>query len=184
MDKDAYLAFERATPEKHELWDGQVYAMGGASLAHHRIVANLLRHLGNALDGSGCVALPSDIRVRIPMRDRYVYPDVTIVCGPPELEGEADVLLNPRTIIEVLSPSTAAFDRGDKFSGYRSIPSLREVIFVSQALRQIECYTRQPGAARDSWILREYLGDDALPLEPLAAPLELRQIYAGVDDQA
>jgi Uma2 family endonuclease len=178
MDREAYLAFERGAEHKHELWDGQVYAMGGASLAHNRIVANLVRHLGNGLDGSGCVALPSDIRVRIPIRDRYVYPDVTIVCGEPELEGEADVLLNPRTIIEVLSRSTAAFDRGDKFAGYRSILSLREVIFVNQEVREIECYTRQ---VDDSWILRVYAGDASLPLEPLATPLPLGRIYEGVE---
>jgi Uma2 family endonuclease len=81
----------------------------GASLAHNLIVGNLLRHLGNALEGSTCEALPSDMRVRVSAK-RYSYPDVTIVCGPPSLEGESDVLLNPSVIIEVLSPSTAAFD--------------------------------------------------------------------------
>ncbi|MFV8755634.1 Uma2 family endonuclease [Nannocystaceae bacterium ST9] len=177
MDRDTYLAFERGADEKHELWDGEVYAMGGASLAHNWIVGNLVHQLGNALEGSGCKALPSDLRVRITSSDRYVYPDVTIVCGSPELEGDADVLLNPRTIVEVLSPSTAAFDRGDKFAGYRSIPSVREVLFVSQEQRHVESYTRQ---ADGSWVLREYRGDDALPLESLAAPLPLARIYAGV----
>lgn len=112
MHPEAYLALDRASEAKHELWDGEVYAMSGASLAHNQLVGNLVRHLGNALEGSGCLALPSDMRIRIPLRDRYVYPDVTIVCGSPELEGERDVLLNPRTVIEVLSPSTMDFDRG------------------------------------------------------------------------
>jgi Uma2 family endonuclease len=177
MDRDTYLAFERNATEKHELWDGDVYAMAGASLAHHRLVRNLVRQLGNALEGSQCEPLPSDMRIRIPMRDRYVYPDVTIVCGPPELEGEADVLLNPRTILEVLSPSTAAFDRGDKFTSYRTIPSVRQIVFVDQDVRQVECYTRQDDG---SWVLREYRGEDALPLEPLADPLPLSRIYEGV----
>src|SRR5690606_10230218 len=138
------------------LWDGEVYAMGGGSLAHNRIVRNLVRHLGNALEGSSCEVLPSDLRVRIPGGDRYVYPDATIVCGPIEVEGKADVLLNPSTIIEVLSPSTAAFDRGDKFAGYRLIASLHEVVFISQHARSVECYTRQ---ADGSWVLREASDD-------------------------
>lgn len=177
MHRDAYLAFERAAETKHELWDGEVYAMSGASLAHNLIVGNLVRHLGNLLEGSGCVVLPSDMRVRIPRRDRYVYPDVTVVCGPPELEGEHDVLLNPRMIVEVLSPSTADFDRGEKFAGYRTIPGLREVVFVSQDLRRLECYTRR---SDDSWVLRELRDDAALSLESLPAPLPLLRIYDGV----
>lgn len=176
MDPDSYLAFDRGSDEKHELWDGEVYAMTGASLAHNRIVMNLSYELTRTLRGSDCEALPSDMRVRIPKRG-YVYPDVTIICGPIETEGESDVLLNPRTIIEVLSPSTAAFDRGKKFAGYRSIPSVQEVLFVSQDARQVEHYTRQQDG---SWTLREYCDDDAVPLASLPSPLPLSQIYHGV----
>lgn len=178
MQGEEYLAFERTAEGKHELWDGEVYPMSGASLRHNRLVANLVRHLGNALEGSECVALPSDMRVRIPQSDRYVYPDVTIVCGPPELEGEADVLLNPHTVVEVLSPSTAAFDRGEKFAGYRTIASLREVVFVSQELRRLECYTRQPD---DSWLLREYGDRATIPFGPGGTTVELQRIYDGVE---
>jgi len=178
MDDESYLTFERASELKHELWDGEVYAMSGASLAHNRIVRNLLRHLGNALDGSGCEPLPSDMRVRLPGHGRYVYPDVTLVCGPPSLEGERDILLNPKTIIEVLSPSTAAFDRGDKFIAYRGISSVDEIVFVSQHERRVECYTRQSG---DSWLLREYRDDGAISLMALSAPLPLRLVYADVE---
>ena len=137
MHAEAYLAFDRTAPGKHELWDGEVYAMSGASLAHNRIVRNLVRHLGNALEGMGCEVLPSDMRVRIDAH-RYVYADVTIVCGSPELEGEADVLRNPNLIVEVLSRSTEAFDRGEKFVGYRSLPSIREVVLVSQDVRRLD----------------------------------------------
>lgn len=99
MGVDEYLAFDRATPTKHELWDGEVFAMSGASLAHNRIVRNLVRHMGNALEGMGCEVLPSDMRVRIGEGSRYVYPDVTLVCGPPRLEGEAcaSALARPRS---------------------------------------------------------------------------------------
>lgn len=178
MGAEEYLAFERAAEGKHELWDGEVFAMSGASLSHNRIVRNLIRHLGNALEGMSCEVLPSDMRVRIGLRLRYVYPDVTIVCGRPQLEGEADVLQNPNLVIEVLSPSTEAFDRGDKFAGYRSLPSVNEVVLVSQDERRVECYTRQ---LDDSWILRERTGDGAVQLGPLAVPLPLAWIYEGVE---
>jgi Uma2 family endonuclease len=162
---------------KHELWDGEVYAMGGKSLVHNQIVRNLVRHIGNALDGSSCEVLPSDMRVRVPGGDRYVYPDVTIVCGEIELDGEGDVLLNPSVIFEVLSPSTAAFDRGEKFAGYRSIVGLNEVVFVSQRARNVECYSRQDDG---SWVLREACDDGGVVLRALAAPLPLSRIYDGV----
>jgi len=176
MQGDEYLAFDRAASGKHELWDGEVFAMSGASLEHNRIVRNLVRHLGNALEGMGCEVLPSDMRVRIKPRSRYVYPDVTIVCGPPRLEGEADVLLNPNLVIEVLSPSTEAFDRGEKFVGYRSLPSVHEVALVSQDARRVECYARHLDGA---WILREHTGDATVSLGPVV--LTLAQIYEGVE---
>ncbi|MCA9684199.1 MAG: Uma2 family endonuclease [Myxococcales bacterium] len=177
MDPATYLAFEREAKDKHELWGGEVYAMSGASLAHNCIVANLVRRLGERLDGTPCRALPSDMRVHIPAREAYVYPDVTVICGPPELESN-DVLLNPRTIIEVLSPSTAAFDRTDKFAGYRSIQSVQEILFVSQSAAQVECYVRQ---ASGSWLMSEYGSEDNIPLEMLTSPLPVAQIYAGVE---
>jgi Uma2 family endonuclease len=178
MDAGSYLAFERASTDKHELWDGQVFAMGGASLAHNRIVRNVLRHLGNDLEGTDCETLPSDLRVRIGGTDRYVYPDVTIVCGPPRLEGEADILLNPRVVVEVLSPSTAAFDRGDKFAGYRSIASVREVVFIEQSARRVEVYVRQPD---DTWLLRELVADGVMSLAAGPVFLSLDRIYEGVE---
>lgn len=177
MSEDVYLTFDRSSEEKHELWDGEVYAMTGASVAHNLIVRNLIRHLGNELDGSACQPLPSDLRVRIPQRG-YVYPDVTIVCGPLQTEGESDILLNPRTIIEVLSPSTANFDRGAKFDGYRSMASVEEVLFVRQDARHVEHRTRQPDG---SWVLRNYRDDDAFPFVPLPRPLPLARIYDRVD---
>lgn len=180
MDEDSYLALDRCSEIKHELWDGEVYAMSGASLAHNLIVGNLLRHLGNALAGSACRALPSDMRVRL-SRDRYAYPDVTIVCGPPSLDGERDVLLNPSAVIEVLSHSTAAFDRGDKFAAYRLIVGLDEVVFVSQHERRVETYTRQ---ADDSWLMRESRADGSLALRSLPGPLSLELIYQDVEPGA
>ncbi|MFO7566338.1 MAG: Uma2 family endonuclease [Enhygromyxa sp.] len=173
MSDDVYLAFDRGSEVKHELWDGEVYAMTGASAAHNVIVMNLSYELTGALRGSKCRAYPSDMRVRIPKRG-YVFPDLTIVCGPSEFEGESDILLNPRTIIEVLSSSTANFDRGDKFSGYSSMPSVEEVLFISQHERHVEHRVRHPDS---SWVLRNYCGDDAVPLVSLPHPLPLSHIY-------
>jgi Uma2 family endonuclease len=177
MDDDSYLAFERAADVKHELWDGEVFAMSGASLAHNYIVANLIEGLGARLRGSGCRALPSDMRVRVPPTSRYVYPDVTIVCGRPQLEGERDILLNPSVIIEVLSPSTANFDRGDKFGGYQEIPSVQEVVFVDQRACRIACYSRHA----DHWLLRDLRAGQALTLACLPTPLPLADIYRDVE---
>lgn len=103
---------------------------------------------------------------------------MTIVCGPPSLEGESDVLLNPSVIIEVLSPSTAAFDRGDKFAAYRTIAGLDEVVFVSQHQQLVETFTRQ---ADGSWLMRESRGDGALALRSLPTPLAVALIYEDVD---
>jgi Uma2 family endonuclease len=177
MDEDSYLALDRGSEVKHELWDGEVYAMAGASLAHNLIVGNLLLHLGKALDGSACRALPSDMRVRV-SRARYLYPDVTIICGRPSIDGDSDILLNPSAIIEVLSPSTAAFDRGDKFAAYRSIAGLDEVVFVSQHERRVETYTRQ---ADDSWLMRESRANGAIALRSLSTPLSLDLVYKDVE---
>lgn len=177
MTEAAYLAFDRAADVKHILWDGEVFAMAGASLAHNLIVGNLLRQLGNRLP-EGCRALPSDIRVRLPPSDRYVYPDVTIVCGRPRVEGDQDILLNPTTILEVLSPSTEAFDRGDKFDAYTRIPTLTEILLVSQEERRIECFSRQ---ADDSWLRRVYRGTTGAVIHGLPSPIPLDLIYLDVE---
>lgn len=177
MDEDSYLAFDRKAERKHEMWDGEVYAMPGASFAHNVIVANLIRHLANALDDSRCEPLPSGMRLRVPPAERYVYPDVTIVCDP-LVEGESDILINPITIFEVLSASSAGFDRGDKFAGYRTIPGLEHVVFVSQDQQIVECYTRQDD---DSWLLRDSREGGALTLRCLPAPLAMNLIYEDVE---
>jgi Uma2 family endonuclease len=171
MDDEAYLAFERSSEEKHELWDGEVFMTGGASLAHSLIVTRLICELGGALQGSACEVLGVNMRVRVP-GSGYVYPDVMIVCGP-EVEGEDDVLLNPRAVIDVLEP----WFKWNQLDGYCSMPSVEEVLFVSQTERQVDHRTRQPDG---SWVLRSYRGDDAVPLISLPAPLSLSRIYQGV----
>jgi Uma2 family endonuclease len=177
MTRDAYLALDRAAELKHEFWDGMAYAMTGASVAHNRLVRNLLVALTHALADSDCEALPSDMRVRIPGQDRYLYPDVTVVCGGLEVEDDrGDTLLNPRVVIEVLSDSTEAFDRGQKFEAYRSIPSVEEYIVVAQNLARVDQFVR--GA--DGWLLHPYAAEDTLRMGALGIEIPLAIIYAGV----
>lgn len=172
MDENAYLAFERGSEEKHELWDGRVYMTGGASFAHNQIVVNLIVDLRGTLQDSSCEVLGVNMRVRVPKRG-YVYPDVLITCGF-ELEGENDVLLNPGTIIDVLEP----WFNWNKPTGYRSMPSVREFLLVSQDARHVEHHTRRPDG---TWVLRDHRDDDAVPLLLLPQPLPLSRIYQRVD---
>lgn len=158
-------------------WDGEIYAMAGASLAHNRIVANLVRELGVALRGGPCAPYPSDLKVRMPRGERYVYPDVSVLCAPIELEDEhEDVVRNPRVLIEVLSESTEGFDRGPKFEDYRAMRSVQEILFVSQDHRLVEHYLR----SGDTWTLREHRGAERVSLSSVAASLGLDDVYEGV----
>ncbi len=171
-----YLALERASGTKHQLWDGEIFAMAGASVAHNRIVGNLVGLLHAALRGRPCAAYPSDLKVSI-ADDRYVYPDVSVVCDPVETAGEhGDVVRNPRVIVEVLSPDTAAFDRGDKFDGYRSLTSLSDYVLVTQDKVQVEHYRRE---ADGSWRLRVLRRGAQIALESLGVDVSVDAAYEG-----
>lgn len=178
MSASDYLARERVAAVKHELWRGEVFAMAGGSYRHNCIVANLLQALGNALQDGRCRVLPSDMKVYVPTIDSFVYPDVVILCGKPDLLDEArDVLRNPTVVIEVLSKGTEAFDRGDKFAGYRSIASLRECVLVAQDGHRVEHYAR---ADDDSWTLREYV-DANVAFPAVSCQIAIDDIYRNVE---
>jgi Uma2 family endonuclease len=177
---EEYLALERAAPNKSEFVDGEIYAMTGASRAHNLISVNLARDLSAQLKGRPCETYVNDMRVKAAKARGYHYPDVAVVCGQPELEDrEADTLLNPTVLIEVLSPSTEAYDRGGKFANYRKISSLREYLLVAQDSPRIEHYRRQG----EFWILTEAEGlDSSLALEAIGCVLSLREVYERVLD--
>ncbi|MDT5121150.1 MAG: hypothetical protein QOC96_632 [Acidobacteriota bacterium] len=149
---EEYLVFEREAVERHEYLDGEIYEMAGESLAHGDICTNLVRELSNQLRGTRCRALSKDMKVRSgPLLEAsrstkglFSYPDVVVVCGEPQFyDARRDVLLNPNVIIEVLSPSTEAFDRGEKFLRYRThLASLTDYLLVSQDKCLIEHYRR------------------------------------------
>lgn len=148
MSAAEYLAWEREQRERHEFCRGEVFAMAGGSLRHSALAMAIGGDLRAAARGSDCRVLSSDQRVVVAPGEHYVYPDVSLVCGAHELaEGTRDVLANPCVIIEVLSSSTEAYDRGEKWAAYRELSSLREYVLVSQARVRIEVYRRRD----DGW---------------------------------
>jgi Uma2 family endonuclease len=174
-----YLALERASETKHELVNGEIVAMAGASPEHNLIAGNLIRRLAELLDARPCVVLTSDQRVHVPATGLYAYPDVTVICGGIERHPDDDhALVNPRVIVEVLSDSTEAYDRGAKFAHYQSIPSLEEYALVSTRERRVEHYRRQ---GRREWLLTVYAEEDARVVFPaLGGEVTLASIYEKV----
>ncbi|WNB76387.1 Uma2 family endonuclease [Methylomonas koyamae] len=172
---EEYLSLERSTLIKSEFHDGQIYTMTGASREHNLISGNIYRELSQQLKSRPCEAYINEMRVKATEARSYHYPDIAVVCGKPEFEdAQVDTLLNPMLLIEVLSPSTEAYDRGGKFAHYRKIPSLREYLLVMQDQPGIERYLRQG----EVWILSETLGLEAsVALESIDCRLSLREVY-------
>lgn len=173
---EEYLALERQAEYKSEYYDGEILAMTGASLKHNRITLNIGAELNLRLKSRDCQAFASDMRVHVPATGLYTYPDVVVVCGEPQLEDEhLDTLLNPTLIVEVLSKSTARYDRTGKFSDYRSIPSFAEYLLVAQDEYRVEHYAKQPDGR---WLLTEYRSLEAvLELYSIQCSLSLKEIY-------
>ena len=177
---EEYLKLERSAAYKSEFHDGQIYAMTGASRKHNLITVNIARELSEQLKKRPCEAYINDMRVKAAEARSYHYPDIAVVCGKPQFEdAQLDTLLNPTVLIEVLSPSTEAYDRGGKFAHYRKIATLREYLLVAQDQPSIERYLRQG----DVWILSEALGIEAsVPLESIDCVLSLCEVYDKVLD--
>jgi Uma2 family endonuclease len=178
MTPEEYLAFERASAERHEFVGGEVFAMAGASLNHITITSNGNASLHAQLRRTPCRVLTNDLKVRFRVRD-YVYPDLTIVCGEPEFhDTERDVVINPTVIIEVLSDSTETYDRNKKFSLYKAIPTVQEVLLIAQDRPRIEQYRRQDG---EVWLYRDVIGlDGVIALPAVGATLALADVYERV----
>lgn len=176
-----YLAAERGQADaKHEYVDGEVFAMTGASFNHNLIVLNLGSELRARLKDGPCRVLPSDMRVRIVAANASTYPDLVALCETPRFHDERhDVLLNPALIVEVLSRSTEAYDRGGKFGIYRRLRSLVEYALVSEDRPLVEVYTRRPDGR---WLLGETEGlDGQVTLESIGSPVPMAEIYDKVD---
>ena len=181
MTPGEYLALERSSLDiKHEFFDGDVFAMVGAGINHNRININLAGELRNRFkaDNSPCEVLSNDMRVKI--ENNYTYPDIVIFCGDAQfVDNKFDTLTNPVIIIEILSDSTEAFDRGDKFTYYRAIPALKEYILVSQKKYHVEQYIRSDNG---KWEYRSYESpDQMLNMESVNCDVLLSEIYLNVN---
>ena len=178
MTPGEYLDFERNSEFKHEFFNGEVFAMTGAKRNHNRINVNLTRKIGNKFEANkfACDLFSNDMRVKI--QDSYAYPDVVIFCGDAEFEdNEFDTLTNPVVIMEILSDSTEAFDRGKKFSYYQTIPTLKEYILISQKEYYVDQFTR----IDDGWKYRSYANpDQVLNMASINCELPLSEIYLNV----
>lgn len=176
VSPEEYLTRERAAEFKSEYYDGIIYAMSGASPPHNLIVGNVITQLNTQLRKTPCLVFPSDMKVRLPDSRKYFYPDVSVVCDAPVYaDDRKDVLLNPLVIVEVLSESTAAFDRGEKFQSYQRIKSLQEYLLVSQDKMLIERFERR---ADDSWIYTKARGEDqAVTLATVSCSLSTGDVY-------
>jgi Uma2 family endonuclease len=183
VTSEEYLKFERTSEEKHEYYAGEIFAMSGASENHNLIVGNLIAGFHSQLRQKPCKIYPSDMRVKIRSSGLYTYPDVTVVCGTPEFEdNNFDTLLNPTVIIEVLSPSTEAYDRGKKFQHYRTIHSLQDYILIAQDSTRIDHFTLR----ENEWIFSDANSlDGVITLPSIDCTLHLSDVYEKVtfDDQ-
>lgn len=180
LTEQEYLQQERQSQTKSEYLSGQIFALAGASRTHNRITFNIGGLLYNALRGRPCEAYMNDMRVRVAEVNAYFYPNVVVVRGQPQfLDEQQDTLLNPTLVVEVLSPSTESFDRGEKSFHYRRIPSLKEYLLVAQDRVHIERYVRQPDG---QWVLTDYTQSDrAVLLESLEVELPIAQVYEGIE---
>ena len=173
-----YLEFERTAESRHEYYDGVIFDMAGASINHNRITIAAASSLINALRGKDCEVFMTDLRLRISL-SRYAYPDVIVVGGDVvTTDEEPPAVLNPVLIVEVLSPSTEAFDRDSKFDFYASIPSFQEYLLISQTQPRVEQRVR----SGPQWDLNVHHGPDAIvQLKSISVDLRLSELYARVE---
>jgi Uma2 family endonuclease len=169
-----YLAMQASSEAKLEYWGGLVVAMAGGTVAHGRLTTRFTALLSTGLEGRPCAVLPADVRVRIRAADRTTYPELYVVCGEVERDpDDADAVVNPVVIVEVLSDSTAESDRGDTFADYRRLRTLREYVLVSQRERRVDVYHREGRR----WVLDEYGGGDRLRLDALDFTASVDDVY-------
>ena len=179
LSPQQYLAYERMAEFKSQYFQGEMFAMAGASREHKLIVANIVRELGNSLKHRPCEVYPSDMRVKVTTSGLYTYPDSTVVCSEAKFEDDQfDTLINPTVLFEVLSDSTESFDRGGKFRLYREIDSLKEYVMVSQDRASVECYLRQ---SDDRWLLKETQSlEESVTIESLEVTVPLAELYRNI----
>jgi Uma2 family endonuclease len=172
-----YLALERASDVRHEYADGEIFAMSGGTLEHSLLAQNLASALHGALLERPCQVHGSDLKIKTGA-GKFHYADAFVLCGPPIFQDDTrDVVLNPKLVVEVLSDSTERYDRGDKFTSYRTIDTLEEYILVSQTTVLVEHYHRLPDG---TWLYRALASGERLALPSLGCEIPLDRIYLKV----
>lgn len=176
---DQYLALEETADYRSQFYEGEIFAIAGASRRHNTVAMNTAGNLHSQLRNRSCEIYQNDMRVKV-AADFYTYPDIVIVCGEPQIEQKhGENLLNPQVIIEVLSPSTERFDRGEKARLYRLMPSLEEYVLISQNEMHIEHFVRQKNGG---WLLTELSkATEILELPTISCQVDLSEIYAKID---
>jgi Uma2 family endonuclease len=177
VSPEDYLAGERVSPIKHEYRDGEVYAMVGAKNSHVIIAGNIFALLRSHMRGSGCITFISDTKVRIETTNSYYYPDVSVSCDERDTNSLADFIRFPVLLIEVLSPSTEAFDRGEKFADYRTLDSLQEYVLIRQDRISVECYRRN---SQGRWELYAYTEGQEIELASVNFSCAIAALYEDV----
>ena len=178
---EQYLELDHESEEKLEFWDGHIFTLAGASINHNRIQRNMVTALTNKVSKRSCEVFPSDTRLKVPGYLPYRYPDLSALCGKVEIEilGKQELLVNPQLIIEILSDSTAEFDRGDKFTYYKSIESFTEYILIAQHRPHVAQFVKQ---SDNSWLQHEFNSlEDNFHVESLECKLNLSEIYQDVE---
>lgn len=177
ITEEEYLDLEELSETRNEYFNGEIFAMSGASYNHVKCTGNINASLNTKLKNRKCDVLNSDMRVLIEKTGLYTYPDTTVVCGKPQLKKYKglETLINPVLIVEVLSPSTADYDKGAKFEHYRTIDSLQEYVLVWQDKKRVARYTK---LSDNSWNLQDFIGDDAdIELKSIECLLTMDDIY-------
>jgi Uma2 family endonuclease len=177
---EEYLALEEKADYKSEFYQGEIFAMSGGTDHHSLIGMNLGRELGNSLMGKNCFVFGSDLKVKVDASKSGFYPDAMVVCGPREYyRDRRDTILNPTLVIEVLSDSTGAWDRGGKFLEYETLQSMQEYVLVEQKTAQIDVFHRND---QGFWVLKRYGGLDAeVEFKSLGVSIPTNLIYYGVE---
>lgn len=174
---EAYFAWEAKQTERHEYHFGEVYAMPGGTLEHARLIMALGIALGNALRDSDCLVLSEAMRVEVLPDLQFVYPDVTVVCGEPLLRDASETTLqNPTVVCEVLSPTTARYDRGEKFALYRGVPSVQAVVYVDPDARTVELRQR----TATGWSVEAPVGEGTVEIASLGVSLAVDALFGSV----
>jgi Uma2 family endonuclease len=171
-----YLSLEAMSNTRHEYLDGQIYAMSGGTPEHSALIAAAIHVLFRQLLGGRCRPLDSNARIRVPATGLDTYPDISVVCGPRLVDIEDPLaIVNPTVLVEVLSPSTQKYDRGEKFEHYKRLPTLMHYVLVSQEERRVEVWSR--GEVDDVWHQAVAHDGETAPLPAVQVTLDVRELY-------